>query len=67
MSELHGNRFKEYCEICRADYIRAFDVTIKRSGRYTGRLCQDESLDEYNCDGSFHRNYLGLIIRGRSV
>ena len=29
MSELHGNAYKEYCEKCGADYIRAFDVTLK--------------------------------------
>lgn len=45
MAELHGNGFKEYCEICGKDYIRAFDVTLKRSGRYTGRLCQDDKCN----------------------
>ena len=45
MAELHGNAYKEYCEKCGADYIRAFDVTVKRSGRYTGRLCQNEECN----------------------
>jgi len=45
MSELHGNGFKEYCEKCGAEYIRAFDVTLKRIERHTGRLCQQQQCD----------------------
>jgi len=45
MSELHGNAYK-YCDQCGSDYVRAFDVTLKRNGRRTGRLCQKNGCDE---------------------
>eukprot|EP01098_Paradermamoeba_levis_P005249 TRINITY_DN2224_c0_g1_i1.p1 TRINITY_DN2224_c0_g1~~TRINITY_DN2224_c0_g1_i1.p1 ORF type:complete len:295 (-),score=87.86 TRINITY_DN2224_c0_g1_i1:180-1064(-) len=44
LAELHGNIYKEICDTCGADYLRAFDVTkqAKFFQRFSGRLCQKE-------------------------
>eukprot|EP01083_Nonionella_stella_P096540 271426_1 len=41
MAELHGNIYREICEECEAEYLRAFDVTKHCKDRRTGRLCND--------------------------
>eukprot|EP01090_Pellita_catalonica_P023264 TRINITY_DN9468_c0_g1_i1.p1 TRINITY_DN9468_c0_g1~~TRINITY_DN9468_c0_g1_i1.p1 ORF type:complete len:411 (+),score=77.32 TRINITY_DN9468_c0_g1_i1:81-1313(+) len=43
VAELHGNIYREVCSGCKKEYLRPFDVNKNKRGRYTGRLCQDES------------------------
>jgi len=45
LSELHGNIYKEYCELCGRTYFRTFDVVGSSYKRYTGRLCENEDCN----------------------
>ena len=55
LSELHGNIYREYCEICKSEYLRSFDVTKKRYKRYTGRLCQKN-----DCNGKLRDSIINF-------
>ena len=56
MSELHGNAYKEYCIKCGKEYIRSFDVTLKKNRlRHTGRLCQKD-----NCNGKLRDSIINF-------
>jgi NAD-dependent SIR2 family protein deacetylase len=48
ISEIHGNKYKEYCDECGKIYIRKFDTTndvVKKSTHKTGRTCEECSND----------------------
>ena len=48
ISEIHGNKYKEYCDQCGKIYIRKFDTTkdvVKKTTHKTGRNCENCSND----------------------
>jgi len=56
LAELHGNCYKEFCNICNHEYLRAFDCTSEgcRRDHLTGRKCEQTNCPGHLVDSIIH-------------
>jgi len=68
ISEIHGNIYKEVCEVCSKAYYRPFDILGRVKKRYTGRLCEMTGCNGKLKDSIINfGEYLSEIELGRAT
>jgi NAD-dependent SIR2 family protein deacetylase len=57
LSELHGNCYKEKCNVCGTVYLRGFDVSKQpRRDHITGRNCEKEGCQGQLCTSRYKKD-----------